>query len=190
MPNVDEFDLVRGKKGKHYFAEPVAGCFPLLSDNSLSDEFHHCLTTHPLSIEIDCAAHHINNQGIHNDLVRYQTWHHCITTLEAFQTHLSCILNQRRWEIKSIANRLVNADAEEHILPLVATPYPIPVDSEPPPLPADVIPSPFVAMTPLAPSPRPLPVPNPADHLRGGYEPPTSTPAPSTPSPHPKNHPN
>src|SRR5216684_4194919 len=48
MPNLDEFDLVRGKKGKCYFAEPVAGHFLLLSDNSLSNEFHHCLITHPL----------------------------------------------------------------------------------------------------------------------------------------------
>src|SRR5712692_8646230 len=82
MPNWDEYDLVRGKKGKRHFAEPVAGHFPLLSDNKLSDVFHHCLTTHPLSIEIDHAACHINNQGICDNLVRYQTWHQCITTLE------------------------------------------------------------------------------------------------------------
>src|SRR5713101_5335922 len=127
MPNWDEYDLVRGKKGKCHFAEPVTGHFPLLSDDKLLDVLHHC-----------------------------------ITTLEAFQTHLGCILNQRQWEIKSIANCLINADAEEHILPLITTPYPIPVDSEPPPLPADVISSPFVAMTPLALSPHPLPSPNPA----------------------------
>src|SRR5713101_1979439 len=81
-------------------------------------------------------------------------------------------------------------DTKEHILPLVTTPYPIPVDSEPPPLPTDAIPSPFVAMTPLTPSPSPLPILNPPAHLRGGYEPPTSTPAPCTPSPHPRNRPN
>src|SRR5229473_5604544 len=104
MPNWDEYDLVRGKKGKHYFAELVTGCFPLLLDDELSDIFHHCLTTHPLSIEIDHTTHHINNQGMWDDLIRYQTWHHCITTLEAFQVHLGCVLNQRRWEIKSIAN--------------------------------------------------------------------------------------
>src|SRR5712692_6316444 len=146
------------------------GHFPLLSDDELSDIFHHCLTTHPLSIKIDCVACHINNQGIWDDLVRYQTWHHCITTLEAFQSHLGYVLNQRQWEIKSIANRLINVDVEEHILPLVTTPYPVPIDSEPPPLPADVIPSPFVAMTPLTPSPHPLPIPNPATHLCIGYE--------------------
>src|SRR5713226_7677532 len=93
-------------------------------------------------------------------------------------------------EIKSIANCLVNADAEEHIFPLVTTPYPVPVNSEPPPLPADAIPSPFAAMTPLAPSPHPLPIPNPAICLQGGYEPPTNTPAPTSSSPCPKNHPN
>src|SRR5713226_8613524 len=104
MPNLDKFDLVRGKKRKHHFTEPVTGCFPLLLDDSLSEVFHHCLTTHPLSIKIDHAACHINNQGIRDDLVRYQTWHHCITTLEVFQVHLGCVLNQRKWEIKSIAN--------------------------------------------------------------------------------------
>src|SRR6266852_8369807 len=88
MPDWDKFDLVRGKKGKCHFAEPVTGCFHLLSDDSLSDVFHHCLTTHPLSIKIDHVAHHIDNQGIKDDLVRYQTWHHCIMTLESFQSHL------------------------------------------------------------------------------------------------------
>src|SRR5712692_9274993 len=64
MPNWDEYDLVCGKKGKCYFTEPVTGHFPLLLDDELSDVFHHCLTTHPLSIKIDHAAHHINNQDI------------------------------------------------------------------------------------------------------------------------------
>src|SRR5713226_3167045 len=45
-------------------------------------------------------------------------------------------------------------------------------------------------MTPLAPSPHPLPVPNPASCLTGRYEPPTNTPAPSSSTLHPKNHPN
>src|SRR5229473_2797205 len=155
MPNLNEFDLVRGKKDKCHFMEPVTGCFPLLSDDSLSDVFHHCLTTHPLSIEINHAACHIDNQGIRDDLVRYQTWHHCITTLEAFQSHLGYVLNQCHWEIQSIANRLINVDAEEHILPLITTPYPVPVNSECPPLPVDAILSPFTPMTPLAPSPHP-----------------------------------
>src|SRR5713226_3382667 len=162
MPNLDEFDLVRGKKGKHHFAEPITGHFPLLLDDSLSEVFHHCLTTHPLSIEINHTAHHIDNQGIRDDLVRYQTWHHCITTLESFQSHLGCVLNQCHWEIQSITNRLVNADAEEHILPLITTPYPVPVNLEPPLIPTDAIPSPFTSMTLLTPSPCPLPIPNPA----------------------------
>src|SRR5713101_5057738 len=81
-------------------------------------------------------------------------------------------------------------DAEEHILPLVATPYPVPVDSEPPPLPDNAIPSPFTAMNPLASSPHLLPVPNTATCLRGRYEPPANIPTPSTASPCPKNHPN
>ena len=73
MPNIDEFDLVRGKKGQQYFVEPVAGHFPPLSNDTLSEAFHHHLITHPLSIEIDCTAHLLDNQGIRDNLVYYKT---------------------------------------------------------------------------------------------------------------------
>src|SRR5713101_7344958 len=99
MPNINEFDLVRGKKGKWYFTEPVVGHFPLLSDDSLLEECHHHLITHPLSIEIDHAAHLLNNQGIRDDLVQYQMWHHCVTTFKSFYNHLGYILNQHHWEL-------------------------------------------------------------------------------------------
>src|SRR5713101_8127212 len=108
-------------------------------------------------------------------------WHHCVTTLELFYSCLGYILNQCCWELKSIANYLINADAEEHILPLTATLYPIPVNSKSP-LPVTVIPSLFTSMVSLTPSPPLLPTPNHATHLRGGDESPTNTPAPSTSS--------
>src|SRR5712692_1205569 len=64
-----------------------------------------------------CCAHHCN------DLTCYQDWHSCVQTLESVHTHVHAILNQWHWELKVITNHLVNANAEEHILPFAATPY-------------------------------------------------------------------
>src|SRR5713101_4456871 len=108
---------------------------PLLSDDELSPEFHHCLTAHPLAIGVKCATCLLPYHGICNDLTWYQDWYACVQTLDAVHTHVWSILNQCRWELREIANCLINADTEEHILPLTATPYYTPLGSPAPPSP-------------------------------------------------------
>src|SRR5713101_8260234 len=147
-----EYETLGSRPATHtrrFYATPVKGRTPLLSDDELLPEFHHRLTAHPLAIGVERAAHLLPYRSIRDNLTRYQDWYACVQMLDTVHTHVRSILNQRRWELREIANRLVNAETEEHILPLTATPYYAPLGS------------------PAPPSPEPLAVPDPM-RLCGG----------------------
>jgi hypothetical protein len=113
----------RNAEHRHY-AQPIPGR-PLLPNQKLDDALKGLFTlpTAEQSVRLSHALVNLDNEGITQDVRRYQTWYHCVAKLKVFQREARCIYLERHLELTCIANRLVNADAYDRLLPHLAYPH-------------------------------------------------------------------
>src|SRR5882757_4355330 len=107
----------------------------LVEDDTLDSDFHFILTQEAACTRLEVAAHQLGDEGISQDIRRYYDLHACIEPLKAFQFHLNDLITSHVVQHRAVANRLVNADADEKLLPHYAYASLGAVDSPEPPSP-------------------------------------------------------
>src|SRR5258708_31298291 len=94
-------------------------------EQEVDERLQHLLTSPSAEqcIRLSRALTSLKDQGIKQDVARYQAWYRCTDHLRRFRDELSRILHERELEFTLIANRLENANTFDRLVPHLAAPY-------------------------------------------------------------------